>query len=191
VNKYARKNIDIILKNEGGFQNDIDDYGNFSKVFNEDCKCRLDYMSDNCRTCKKCLIGTNRGIAARWFAKMYDIRTMTLNDAANCYFYHFWIPQNVMFIAKNGNEEFILQLFDFGINTSIRHSNKTLQRLIGAYPDGFLGKETLQKLNDYQGDILEDFKHARKVWYEYISQKRNNAKYLNGWLLRIDHTTFK
>lgn len=193
MTEAARRCIEVILKNEGGFQNDPDDLGNWNRLHNEDCEYPLKYMSDTCRSCKKCLIGTMRGIAARYFAHLYDIPKMTLRECTSAYYFHFWLPQNVNLLIGHCSDDLILQLFDYGVNTSIRFANKTLQKIIGAYQDGFIGNETKNKLYEYEkdgGDILEDYKHARRVWYEYIASKRNNQKYLKGWLNRIEKTHF-
>jgi len=180
--------IDIILKNEGGFQISPSDWGNWNKIHNTDCPHPLRYMSENCLNCKKCLIGTNRGIAARYFAHLYDIKQLTLREIKDIYYHHFWKIQNVESLIPINNDNLILQLFDFGVNTNPFHANKTLQRLIGAKVDGYIGEETLSKVIECRGDILEDYKHARKIYYEYIAQKNNNKIFLKGWLYRVDKT---
>jgi len=149
----------IVFKHEGGYVNDIDDWGG----------------------------ETNYGIAKRYFPKE-DIKNLTKEHAKQLYFQSFWTPMNLIGIC---NELSVLHIFDFGINAGKRRSIRTAQRLCSVKADGILGSISTTAINNYDGNFPKDFAHARRVYYEYISTKRNNKKFLKGWLNRVDSTNFK
>lgn len=190
MNGYARANIEIIIRNEGGRSLNPKDYGNWTKYHQQDCGFPLKHTSEKCLSCRKCLLGTNRGIATRYWEGKYDVMKMTLNDTYNFYYHEYWLKQNVSFLMNAYNENFILQLFDFGVNTNPYFSNRKLQRIIGASPDGLIGKETLAKTISYKGNLLEDFKQARRDFYTNQAKKEYNKEFLEGWLKRVDYTHF-
>jgi len=163
------KCIEIILKHEGGFQKNPNDYGNWVGGY---------------KTGK--LVGTKYGIAARFFPNE-DILHLTKDRAKQLYKLHYWLPMKLFGIC---NEELVLQIFDFGINAGKGRAIRTVQQLCGVTTDGICGNITKHAINNYNGDLLKDYKHARKVYYEYIASKRDNNVFLKGWLNRVESTHF-
>ena len=129
---------------------------------------------------------TKYGIAKRFF-KNEDIKNLTKDRAKQLYFRYYWLPMSLENIC---NESVVLEIFDFGINAGKRRAIRTAQQLSGALADGFCGDKTRKAINNYDGDFLKDYKHARRVYYEYIATKRNNIKFLKGWLNRVDGCHF-
>ena len=129
---------------------------------------------------------TRYGIAKRYFPNE-DIKKLTKERARQLYFQAYWTPMNLSGIC---NELSILHIFDFGINAGKRRSIRTAQRLCGVKADGIIGNITIMAINNYEGYFSKDFAHARRVYYEYIATKRNNQKFLRGWLNRVDSTKF-
>lgn len=152
------KCIGVVLKHEGGYVNDPDDWGGETKY----------------------------GIAKRFFPDE-DIKNLTIERAKHLYFRYYWIPMNLEGICREASA---LEIFDFGVNAGKRRAIRTAQRICGVTPDGHVGPVTTNAINNYDGDFVQDYKHSRRVYYEYIATKRNNHKFLNGWLNRVDSTHF-
>ena len=129
---------------------------------------------------------TNFGVAKRFFPNE-DIKNLTKERAKEIYLYYYWLPMNLEGIC---NELSVLHIFDFGINAGKRRSIRTAQRLCDVKADGIVGAITIKAINNYKGHFAKDFAHARRVYYEYIATKRNNQKFLRGWLNRVDSTYF-
>jgi len=154
-----------VLDNEGGFQNNPADRGNW-------------------RGNK--LIGTNFGISARSFPKV-DIPNLIMEEARDIYYEYFWKKLNLEGI---NNPEIVLQIFDFAVNAGKSLGVRKAQRLTKVKADGTIGEITTQAINRYCGDFLKDYKHARKIYYEYLANKypKSYKWSLKGWLIRIEHT---
>jgi len=161
--------MSVILKHEGGFQNDPDDYGNWVGGYKVGT-----------------LVGTKYGIAARFFPDE-DIPNLTIDRAKQLYFRYYWLPMNLDGICRDASA---LEIFDFGVNAGKHRAIRTAQQLCGVNQDGVVGPVTTNAINNYNGDFVKDYKHARRVYYEYISTKRDNAKFLRGWLNRVESTHF-
>lgn len=129
---------------------------------------------------------TKYGIAKRYYPDE-DIKHLTKERARQLYFQDYWAPMNLTGIC---NELVILHIFDFGVNAGKKRSIKTAQRLCGITEDGIIGEITTKAINNYYGHFSKDFAHARRVSYEYIANKRNNIKFLKGWLNRVNSTHF-
>ncbi|HIQ49991.1 MAG TPA: hypothetical protein EYH56_02225 [Nanoarchaeota archaeon] len=82
-------------------------------------------------------------------------------------------------------------LFEFAVNASLKTAIKLLQKVVGAKSDGIIGKETLQKLNNYlvnnfEENFIKDYTLARIAFYTNLANK-NPSKYnlyLRGWINR-------
>jgi len=169
MSELFEKCIEIVLKNEGGYQNNPNDSGNWVGGY---------------KTGK--LVGTKYGIAAKFFPDE-DIKNLTLERAKELYYENYWLKMNLDGIKSH---EAALQVFDFGVNAGTRRSIKKAQQIALVTTDGICGNNTIKAINEYKGDFVKDFKHVRKVYYEYIAEKRDNHVFLGGWLRRIDHTHF-
>ena len=181
--------IEVVLKSEGGWQNDPRDIGN--------------------RTRDGVLRGTNYGIAARFF---YDIckerfsftgetmRELTLDQAREIYYDYFWKPMN---LGGINDKLLILHVFDHGINAGRKTSVRMLQRLVEADPDGICGSRTTTKVNTIvlpqkviEGygllrTLCDYFIYERKRYYTDLTMRRPVTKvYLKGWYNRIERTHF-
>ena len=129
---------------------------------------------------------TKYGIAKRYFPDE-DIKSLTKERAKDLYMARFWGPMKLLGIESYS---VVLEIFDFGINAGRKRAIKTAQQLAGVGRDGILGPISNAAINNYKGDFVKDYKHARRVYYEYIATKRNNIKFLKGWLNRVDSTHF-
>lgn len=174
--RLFKRIIPIVLRNEGGFQDIESDPGNWVGGY---------------KTGE--LVGTKYGISARFWGNNYDIPNLTQEEAAKIYYKHYYKPMNLEGIS---NDSLVLQVFDMGVNAGKRLAIRRLQKLIGASVDGYCGSETWSMANDYNKntgrDIVEDYKHDRKVYYEWLADRRPNVygSWVRGWKRRVEHTKF-
>ena len=157
--KLFNKCIEIVLKHEGGYVNDPDDWGG----------------------------ETNYGIAKRYFPNE-DIKNLTIERAKELYYQYYWLPMNLEGIQ---NESAVLEIFDFGVNAGRGRAIKKAQELAGVLADGICGPVTTNAINSYKGDFVEDYKEKRRKYYRHIAGKRNNVKFLRGWLNRVEKCKFE
>ena len=173
------KIIKIVLHNEGGYQCDPGDRGNYTPY--------------------GILKGTKYGISARIYPKL-DIKNLNEEQAAMIYLHDYWYPMNLQGIK---DEELVLHVFDHGVNCGKRTSIRMLQRLVDTEPDGICGPDTTRRVNttkmpvtviDGYGlltNLKEHFIYARYSYYTRLIQNRPALKkYLKGWYSRIQKTHF-
>jgi lysozyme family protein len=130
---------------------------------------------------------TNYGISQRAYPAI-DIKNLTIGQAIEIYYNDYWHPMNLDGV---NNDDLVLQVFDMGVNSGTKMSIKILQRLIGVPDDGIIGNMTLRAIREFYGDIDEEFKKRRKLFYVTLVQKDLSQRVnLRGWLNRIDRTHF-
>ena len=131
---------------------------------------------------------TNFGISKRSFPEI-DIKSLTPEKAADIYYHFYWLP---MKLDKINDENIQLELFDFGVNAGKSRAIKKVQQLCKIKQDGIIGQQTIEAINIYPGNFLKDYKHARRVYYEYIANRNTKLKvFLKGWLKRVDNNILK
>lgn len=166
----AEKFIPIILKNEGfsAYTNDSSDSGGETKYGIAD-------MAD----------GKKDGMTDTNFDGKADkkIKELTLQDAISIYKKKYFDPVKADSI---NNELLALHVFDHGVNAGTGRAIKMLQKVVGVHIDGIIGKETISKVNS--GDYTNEFIQERINYYTLIGVG-NNAKFLKGWLNRVNNTT--
>lgn len=167
MNNLASKCIEVILKNEGGFQNNPNDTGNYVNGI---------------------LVGTKYGIAAKYFPNE-DIPNLTIERAKEIYFKKYWKPLKLEEVISN---ETCLQIFDMAVNAGKSRAVKLAQKLVGVPADGKMGPITRNAINIYSPNFTEAYKLKRKEYYTRLSDRKPSYKvFLKGWLRRVDHTKFK
>jgi len=130
---------------------------------------------------------TNMGITQRNYP-LEDIKNLTKEKATAIYYRDYWLPMDLELL---NNPDLILQIFDMGVNSGMRTSIKILQRLIGTIADGYIGQMTIRAIEDFNGDIVEEYIKRRKLFYVTLSQNKPELrKFLKGWLKRTEHTKF-
>ena len=153
------KFIPIILKHEGGYVNDPDDLGGETKY----------------------------GITKRRYPE-YNIKELTADDAADIYYTDFYKAMKLHYIQ---DELLALHVFDMGINAGKKTAIKLLQDLLkGVVSDGTIGNITAQAVSyaAITTNLVEAYKAKRIEYYYKVSLKRNNKKFLKGWINRVNNT---
>ena len=151
--------IEIILKHEGGYVNDPDDFGGETKY----------------------------GITKRRYPSL-DIKNLTIENAKEIYYRNFYKKMNLYYIS---NSELALHLFDMGVNAGKINAIKLLQDLLNGCPkDGVIGPVTAQAVSyaEITVDLIVAYKAKRIEYYYKASRRRNNKKFLHGWVKRVYKT---
>lgn len=168
------KAIDLILKNEGGYQAHPNDKGNYNS--------------------KGQLVGTKYGISAktleRWKAypvTTIDMQNLSITEAKEIYFKYYWLRIQGNSIKDQDNAELI---FDHSVNAGVGGSSKLVQYVLNDFGatltvDGEIGAQTLHVLNvTDQERFFDAFKKARVSYYISISGGSNSV-FAKGWIKRV------
>lgn len=117
-----------------------------------------------------------------------DVIDISTDEIRDIYRTKYWNPMN---LEGLGNELLILNVYDQGVNSGIRTAIKLLQRLVGVEDDGFIGKDTIEAVQNFNGDIAEEYIKRRKLFYVTLAQRNEKLRvFLKGWLRRTDLCKF-
>lgn len=120
-----------------------------------------------------------------------DVRYITKDLAIQIYKHEYWDSIKADQLPSGID----VALFDMTVNSGKGNSVKTLQKTLGVTQDGVIGKNTLNAINSYQGDLVKDFNNQRREFYDSIIE--NNKKLReediekNGYTNRIDQSANK
>jgi len=130
---------------------------------------------------------TNYGISERSYPEV-DIYNLTKERAKAIYLRDYWKPLNLYMID---NANICLELFDMAVNAGPSRSVKMAQKLAGTKEDGQLGGITANAINNFDGDFVKAFKHARVIYYEHLARDNSRLEiFLNGWKSRVENNYF-
>jgi lysozyme family protein len=160
--------LEVVLKNEGGYSNNAADSGGATM------KGVTQKEYDSYRA--------KQGDGFR------DVILISDEELWDIYYTLYWLPMNLEII---NDDDLVLQIYDCGVNCGSRTAIKLLQRLVGVKDDGYIGQQTNRAIKEYNGNILEDYKKRRKLFYITLKQNKPELKpFLLGWLARVDQTKF-
>jgi lysozyme family protein len=160
--------LEVVLKNEGGYSNHPADTGGATMkgITQKEYDSYRGHQGDSYQ----------------------DVRLISDTELWDVYLTLYWIPMNLEIID---DDDLVLQVYDMGINAGTRTAIKLLQRLVGVIDDGYIGPQTNKAIREYNGNILEDYKKRRKLFYVTLKQNKPELKpFLIGWLNRVDNTKF-
>lgn len=140
-----------IIRNEGEYQNDYDDRGNWT--------------SGHVGIGK--LNGTRYGISAMSYPDL-DIKSLTEEKAKEIYKKDYWDKAGVDLLPI----AFRYQMFDACINHGIPNAIKILQRAVLAKDDGIIGPVTLK--------LAKGFK-TRDICFNFLSERLSFMASINLW----------
>lgn len=178
----ANDSIPKVIKEEGGWQNDVEDSGNY---FNGK------------------LIGTKYGITPNAYYNYYGeiptvstIKNLSIPKAVPIYKKKYWDKIN----ADSIKNKSIADLMLFTVVNSGVGQTKTFRHLINEIAGRNLvnvrstplTKSEVELINSLPQDVYFDrLKKARVNFYKALVQKKpSQKKYLKGWLKRLDKHTY-
>ncbi len=156
--------FDRLFDNEGGFQNDPRDPGNWTGG----------------KVNKGRLLGTKYGISAQTYPFL-DIPNITREDAKSIYKQDWWDELNMQAYPPS----LTYQLFDAAVNHGIYNANKLLQYAVSAKADGIIGTRSHAAIaRTEKNDLLLRFLAERLLFMTDIGIWKYNGR---GWARRIAH----
>ena len=112
----------------------------------------------------------------------YKIPEDEMEEIENVYYRNFYLKCN---IDSFNDSALGMQIFDFAINSGVSRAIKTLQSLMHITVDGICGVQTVTTANiRHTLSVREEYRKARLRFYESISTRGNNKKFLKGWTNR-------
>lgn len=158
------KSFDRVFTNEGLFQDDPNDRGNWTSG----------------RVGEGELKGTKFGLAAMTYPDL-DIRNLTKAEAKEIYYRDWW--QKLGMARFRSAMQY--QMFDAAINHGMHNATKMLQRAAGTVDDGIIGPFTWAAVRSLDiNDLLLRFLAQRLNFMTQISTWEHYGK---GWARRIAH----
>lgn len=153
--------IKFVLKQEGGFQKDPKDPGNWTggKVGRGELK------------------GTKYGISAASFP-LDDIEGISEDQAAELYREHYWKEIK----GDDLPDPWGLLLLDAAVNQGVPKAVKTLQKSLGVKVDGVVDKETIGALKSLSSGFVSRYLADRIMTY---ANTENFDIYGKGWVRRV------
>lgn len=113
-----------------------------------------------------------------------DIANLTEARAMEIYFLDYYMKLR---IPEMKDARAAWQIFDFGVNSGATRAARMVQKIVGSYPDGVIGKTTIAYINRYKGEfpLYIMYRSERIKYYCGLTDKNpRNIKFLKGWLLR-------
>ncbi len=155
--------IDKVLAYEGGFQNDPDDKGNWTK-------CAVGSGENR---------GTNRGISSCSYPHE-DIANMTEERAREIYRADYWMPVQGDALPAGVD----LCTFDGAVNSGQSRGVKWLQHALGVEQDGVVGPITIAAANDAdEHNTIDAMCDERLDWLQGLETW---PLYGDGWTNRVE-----
>jgi lysozyme family protein len=142
MTELFNKCVTQVLLNEGGFQKNPKDKGNWANGV---------------------LKGTKYGISAQQFPDL-DIENLTEDKAKEIYFEKYWTVCNLDGI-ENVNSAY--QILDFSVTSGPHRAIIIAQKCAIAYEDGIMGPVSIKAINQALC-FLEKYKNERMQFYSHL-----------------------
>lgn len=145
---------------EGGYVNDSDDLGGETKY----------------------------GISKRSFPRL-NIKRLTVADATQIYWRYYWLPLYDVMPERVGQK-----VFDLSVNCGRKRAHQFLQKGLRSLGykiavDGAIGQRTMNAIEDAveaNQDLYGALVKQAETYYRNLARRRRFAKYLRGWLRRLE-----
>lgn len=138
---------------------------------------------------------TNMGVTIATFRRYYganktvaDLKAITDEQWSWIFADGFWNPCKGDYIK---NQSLANLIVDFAFNSGTANAIKRVQAAIGVTPDGIVGNITLGTLNGDLKGCFDRIWKVRKSYYIEIARKPTKAKFLKGWLNRLNDLQFQ
>jgi len=155
----------VMLRHEGGFSNHPEDPGGVTNL------------------------GVTKRNWERWVGRpvsIEDMRRLTVADVKPLYRKRYWEPVAGDQLPRG----LALCVFDFSVNAGPARAARMLQEMVGANPDGAVGRKTLEALQAFvlahgEAAAVQRYMNARRSYYRRLPTFRTFGR---GWLRRCDET---
>lgn len=96
---------------------------------------------------------------------------------------NFW---DVNKLDQINDQQLANNVYDFGVNSGVGKSAKTLQLACGVTVDGIIGSKTIACANSIDAKTLYDaYNAARTAFYHSLAQNPGQLQFLKSWMSRI------
>lgn len=168
-NKAFTKAHAHVCEWEGYFDDDPDDAGGVTKY-----GVCLEFLKS---------IGAEGDLTGDGVVNRKDVLAVTLDKQKELFKKHFWDSVNL--------DEFPPRLamcfYDSAVNAGKKQTVKLLQRALGVDDDGVIGPQTMTAVHNCDDEACAlKMCDYRDKFYRTIAAKRNNKKFLKGWLNRVE-----
>ena len=128
---------------------------------------------------------TNFGVTKKWYPDKYkEIKSITKQEAKDYYKKEYWNTRGINKLPNNIS----YSVFDSATNQGQGTAVMMLQEVVGEKQDGIIGNKTLSAIENYKGDLFNNYLNRRKKNYDEIikndkiGDQKNNY---NGWINRL------
>lgn len=139
---------------------------------------------------------TNKGITLKTFNHYYgepfkrelccgDLRQISDTQVEYIYKEGYWNKCKGDYI---NSQRIANLLVDMAVNSGVKNAVRLMQEILGITQDGIVGNITLNAINNTREDLLFNLFRQRRIDYYYtlVENKPSQAKFLKGWLNRIN-----
>ncbi len=114
-----------------------------------------------------------------------QVKAMTLDEARDIYVTSYWGPSGGDVLPAGLD----YAAFDFGVNSGPMTAVKQLQRVLGTAEDGWIGADTLTKIENYKGGItklIKDYCAQRMKFLRSLTNPKTGFPVNGrGWTIRV------
>lgn len=90
------------------------------------------------------------------------------------------------------NDSICLLVVDWAYNSGVKGAIRQVQKALGCVADGIIGPKTLAALNaENSEDVFQAIWTQRYLFYRTLALKPEKAKFLKGWLRRLNAIDYK
>lgn len=113
-----------------------------------------------------------------------QVKALTIKEAEDIYRKSYWGPSGGD-VLPSGLD---YAAFDFGVNSGPQRAVKTLQKVLGVKQDGWIGAQTLSKVESYpggRGQLIADYCAARMAFLRSLKGSQGFSANGRGWTIRV------
>lgn len=163
TDKAWDKAFELLMSNEGEFQSDPKDRGNWTSG-----KIGVGELK-----------GTKYGICAMAYPEL-DIPNLTLHDAKAIYYRDYWLRCK----CDKLPDCLSIAVFDYAVNSGIKRAIKTLQKVLGVTVDGIIGNQTIGASTSKP--LRETLKKYQDERLDFLISLESFSRYGKGWTNRVN-----
>jgi len=164
-----------LIKNEGGWTNDLDDSGGetFKGIARKYNELWLGW---------KIIDGMKNNNKEKFLANLRENKKLD-GLVEDFYKVNYW---NKIRAGEINNQKIAESIFDFAVNAGIKTSVSLAQKVIDASSDGIIGEKSIRKLNSFsESGFINNFALEKIKRYVSITEKnKKNRKFFFGWIRR-------